>query len=204
MVTALAPGGAYSYQHLPVAPKDCKAMARTADYDTLDPSPEILERGKKFSQWLTTGLRESPYSNVSQLATAMGRSRQTLYPFFNNCIAGDGRFRSPGENITKSLASFLGLNWQDGVAIIKGLKTEAVTVSGSSSEKTQRVVGADSLKVLDYYERLPPGPLRQAALSHLESLNRIAGEDFHERTDIIGKPADSDEEGITRISVDDE
>jgi SOS-response transcriptional repressor LexA len=97
---------------------------------TVNPSPEMLARGKAFSAWFRSALKLSPYKNVSQLAAAMSSHfkrevpRQSLYPFEKDCISGDGRFRRPSEKMIREIATVLGANADDGIAAMYGKRPE--------------------------------------------------------------------------------
>ena len=80
------------------------------------------------------------------------------------------------------------------------IASESATVAHGAQT---RVIDSETLEILDAFEGLPPGPVRDSARKHIEMLRNLSATTYMERTDIIGKRPIEDDE-IIRVPAEDE
>ena len=92
-------------------------MPQLTDYNSHNPSPDMVKRGREFGAWFRTALHNAD-QNPSSLAAKLKISKSTTYALKKDCIGPDGRYRKPSEGMIKTVARGLNANEAEAMRIM--------------------------------------------------------------------------------------
>ena len=181
-------------------------MAKIRKTNPTDTRRRDYEPKTDWQKWLkakldantANGTEPQVYQSLHAMITSKGVEIAENYLY--RLVRGDPEkyknARQPSYNVALAVGEVMGdVNGSLTAANFNLPKTPTTVKIKSSDKEDVRIISPDSIKVLDAYENLKDQDKR-AVLEHARALARAASEDFHERTDIIGKRSDHDERPV--------